>query len=72
MPNPPPTLNRTQLLEALSTFLDITMPSCAHVAYRLVGTGAALLDGVALPSGDIDVLVKEREDVDAFGAALSS
>jgi hypothetical protein len=48
------------------------MPICARIAYRLVGTGAALLHGVRLPAGDIDILVKQREDVDALGSALSS
>jgi hypothetical protein len=52
--------------------LDHAMPACAQIEYRLVGTGAALLHGVQLPAGDIDILVKEREDVDAFGSALSS
>ena len=48
------------------------MPTCAQIDYRLVGTGAALLHGVSLPAGDIDILVKERHSVDAFGSALSS
>ncbi len=48
------------------------MPACAHIDYRLVGTGAALLHGVPLPAADIDILVKERHSVDAFGSALSA
>lgn len=48
------------------------MPACARVEYRLVGTAAALLHGVELPAGDVDILVKHRDDVDAFSAALSS
>lgn len=40
--------------------------------YRVGGTSAALLQGVDLPVGDIDVLVARREDVDAIAAALSS
>jgi hypothetical protein len=48
------------------------MPDCADVPYRLVGTGAALLHGVCLPAGDIDILVKERADLDAFAGALAS
>jgi len=47
------------------------MPACAQIEYRLVGTGVALLHGVQLPVGDIDILVKERGNVDAFGSALS-
>jgi hypothetical protein len=48
------------------------MGACDGIEYRLVGTGAALLQGVVLPAGDVDILVKERESVDAFGAALAS
>jgi hypothetical protein len=51
--------------------LDHAMPAYADIQYRLVGTGAALLHGVELPAGDVDVVVKNREDVDVFGAALS-
>ncbi len=47
------------------------MPACAEIPYRLVGTAAALLRGVPLPAADIDILVRERADVDAFGAALA-
>jgi hypothetical protein len=39
--------------------------------YRLVGTGAALLQGVDLPAGDIDILCREREAVDEFAAAMA-
>lgn len=71
MGRPEPSLDRAQLRETLTTVLDHTMPACAHIEYRLVGTGAALLHGVELPAADVDILVKEREGVDAFGAALS-
>jgi hypothetical protein len=65
-------LKRQQLCETLITVLDHSMPACAQIEYRLVGTGSALLQGVSLPAGDVDILVKERESVDAFGAALAS
>ena len=39
--------------------------------YRLVGTAAALLQGVALPVRDIDILCPEREAVDQFAAAMA-
>lgn len=65
-------LNQQQLRETLIIVLDHSMPACAQIEYRLVGTGSALLQGVSLPAGDIDILVKERENVDAFGAALAS
>lgn len=65
-------LNLQQLRDTLTIVLDHAMPACAEIAYRLVGTSAALLQGVPLPAGDIDILVKERAHVDAFGAALAS
>ncbi len=71
MSHPPATLSRTRLVEALVATLDRAMPTCSRFAYRLVGTGAALLHGVDLPAADIDILVRERKAVDAFGAALS-
>ncbi len=67
-----PFLDQDRLRETLMAFLDHTMPTCARIDYRLVGTGAALLHGVSLPAADIDILVRERYSVDAFGAALSS
>jgi len=65
-------LSPRQLRDTLIIVLDHAMPACAEVEYRLVGTSAALLQGVPLPAGDIDILVKERAHVDAFGAALAS
>lgn len=72
MSRPAPSLDRARLLQALVAMLDRCLPACAHVEYRLVGTGAALLHGVELPAGDVDILVKERAGVDAFHAALAS
>jgi hypothetical protein len=72
MGRPAPSLDQARLRETLITMLDHAMPTCAHVEYRLVGTGAALLHGVKLPAVDVDILVKQREDVNAFGMALSS
>jgi hypothetical protein len=39
------------------------LPSCAGIDYRLVGTGAAMLHGVDLPVGDLDLLFLERAGV---------
>ncbi len=60
-----------QLEHTLVAVLDSALPACAQFEYRLVGTAAALLQGVALPAGDVDILLRERQGVDAFGAALS-
>jgi hypothetical protein len=65
-------LNPRQLRDTLVIVLDHAMPACAQVEYRVVGTGAALLQGVSLPTGDVDILVKERASVDTFGSALAS
>ncbi len=72
MEHPQSFLDRARLERTLTTVLDHALPACAGFDYRLVGTGAALLQGVELPAGDADILVKERRAVDAFGAALSS
>ncbi|GAA2776393.1 hypothetical protein GCM10020219_054030 [Nonomuraea dietziae] len=64
-----------QLLDvttALGTALTALRAVNADPAYRVVGTSAALLQGVHLPVGDIDILAARREDVDTFAAALSS
>ncbi|MEV4639819.1 hypothetical protein AB0J80_20980 [Actinoplanes sp. NPDC049548] len=63
-----PLHDRAQLLSVLTTLLDLVG---GGTDYRLVGTGAALLQGVDLPTGDIDILLKQRADVDRFAAALS-
>ena len=44
----------------------------AEHEYRLVGTSAALLHGVDMPAGDVDILLRQRQGIDAFSAALSS
>lgn len=67
-----PLLDQARLRDALLALLDHTMPTCSLVDYRLVGTGAALLHGVSVPAADIDILVRERGTVNAFGSALSS
>lgn len=65
-----PGLDKVHLQETLMAFLNTTMPTCAQLDYRLVGTSAALLHGVILPAADIDILVRDRDSVDAFGSAL--
>jgi hypothetical protein len=66
-----PLLDRSRLQATLITVLDHVMPVYPDIDYRLVGTGAALLHGVDLPAGDVDILVRERSAVDAFDAALA-
>ncbi len=64
-----PLRDRAELQRVLSRILDLLGPDLFE--YRLVGTGAALAQGVQLATGDIDILVKLRADVDRFAAALS-
>jgi hypothetical protein len=72
-PNPwgRPLRDRAELLKTLSLVLDLLDPGTTGFEYRLVGTGAALAQGVHLPTGDIDILVARREEVDRFAAALA-
>jgi len=66
-----PSLNRRMLETTLIEILDRITPKTNEIQYRLLGTGAALLHGVVLPAGDIDLLVKERREVEVFSDALS-
>ncbi|MEU4782428.1 hypothetical protein [Micromonospora sp. NPDC023633] len=66
-----PLRDQAELRKILSTVLDQIDPDATGLDYRLVGTSAALLQGVELPAGDIDILVARRTDVDSIAAALS-
>jgi hypothetical protein len=65
-------LDRAAVLEVLAAVLDAVAGVEPGVEYRLVGTAAAVLRGVDLPTMDIDFLFKERRGVDLFSAAFSS
>ncbi|WP_214325287.1 hypothetical protein [Nonomuraea sediminis] len=66
-------LRLEDVTSALETTLTaLTAVGAADLMYRVGGTGAALLQGVQLPVGDVDVLLARREDVDTVAAALSS
>jgi len=64
-------LDMDRLQTTLRMVLDHAGPALERYPYRLVGTAAALLQGVQLPTRDIDILVRERPAVDAIGAALA-
>lgn len=59
-----------QVEAALSVVLGSGPAAVPDTDYRIVGTAAALMHGVQLPAGDIDVLLKTRAGIDAFSAAL--
>lgn len=61
-----------ELRKVLTLVLDLVDPDTSGFEYRLVGTAAALAQGVQLPTGDVDILVARRDDVDRFAAALST
>ncbi|GII95522.1 hypothetical protein [Sinosporangium siamense] len=65
-------LRAADITATLDTVLTAMQAADADLAYRVAGTSAAVLQGVRLPAGDIDMLVTRREDVDRFAAALSS
>lgn len=66
-----PLRDRAELQKVVSLVLDRLDAGAPNFEYRLVGTGAALAQGVQLPTGDIDILVARRSEVDTFAAALS-
>lgn len=66
-----PLRDRDDLIAVLSKGFDLIKPAVPRLRYRLVGTGAACLQGVDLPVGDIDLLLARRDDIDAVAAALS-
>ncbi|MEV4163770.1 hypothetical protein [Nonomuraea dietziae] len=65
-------LRLEDVTSALETTLTALRAVGADLPYRVGGTSAALLQGVHLPAGDVDLLAARREDVDTVAAALSS
>ncbi|MER7332773.1 MULTISPECIES: hypothetical protein [unclassified Micromonospora] len=66
-----PLRDQAELRKILSKVLDHIDPGANGIGYRLVGTSAALLQGVELQASDVDILVARRDDVDTIAAALS-
>jgi hypothetical protein len=60
-----------ELHHVLLRVIDLADPEASGIEYRLVGTGAALAQGVPLLAGDVDILVARRDDVDRFATALA-
>jgi hypothetical protein len=69
--NTRPLRDRRDLEAVLRKGFDLITPAAPGLRYRLVGTGAACLQGVDLPVGDVDLLLADREGVDAVSAALA-
>ncbi len=65
-----PQLGLAKLRTVLPLVLDRVDRDAVGVEYRLVGTAAAVVQGVRLPVGDVDILVAQRGDVERFATAL--
>ncbi len=65
-----PLLDLAKLRTVLSLVLDRVDADAVGLEYRLVGTAAAVVQGVRLPAGDVDILEAQRGDVERFTAAL--
>lgn len=63
--------DRRDLEAVLRKGFDLIRPIVPDLRYRLVGTGAACLQGVDLPVGDVDLLFARRADIDAVAGALA-
>jgi hypothetical protein len=59
------------LIAALVFVLERLDGALRPGSYCLVGTASAVIRGVDLPAGDVDILLRERSSVDTFAAALS-
>lgn len=54
----------------LTAVLDRVVAAAPDVEYRFAGSASSVLRGIRMPAGDLDLLVKERPDVDRLGAAV--
>ena len=64
-------IDRDALVRALTAVLEATDAAGVAPTWVLVGTAAALLRDVELPTRDVDLLAQGREDVLAFDRALA-
>ncbi len=65
-------LNYQLVTDTLIEVFDQLGGTISNSEYCLVGTAAAVLHGVELPVGDIDILVRERAVVERFAEGLSA
>jgi hypothetical protein len=68
--NQKPIQNIDQLKNILTVFFDLVNSTISLYDYRLVGTAAALIQNVEIQTGDIDILFKQREGIDAIHPLL--
>jgi hypothetical protein len=65
-------LDREHVRQALIALLDHAGDTFAQLQYCLIGTAAAVLRGVPMQAADIDLLMRDRADVDRFSSALAA
>ena len=73
-PDPPPAkvaLDEATVRQTLAKVLDRVLPAAPDTEYRFVGTASAVLRGICMPAGDLDILLKVRRGVDVFSGAVS-
>lgn len=70
--HPKTILNEALVRTTLAEVMQAALPVAEHVQYCLVGTAATLLYGITIPAGDIDLLLRDRQDVELFAQALSA
>jgi hypothetical protein len=63
-------LTRRQICKALTLFFDCAAQELSDQRYCVVGTAAAVIQGVNLMAKDIDILVEKRVAVDKVARAL--
>jgi hypothetical protein len=64
-------LDQKKIQHILVMLMDQLGSATAEHEYRLVGTAAVLLHGIDMPAGDVDILLRQRQGIDAFSAGLS-
>jgi hypothetical protein len=65
-------IDKRQIEKVLTAIYDLSKDVVSPSDYRLVGTAAAVMHGFDLPVGDIDILLRLRQGVDAFFNSLSA
>ena len=66
-----PFVERNRLLDVLQQVLKEIKPVLSPNDYRLLGTTASLLHGAETPAKGVDLLMRNRESVEAFHLAMS-
>ncbi len=59
-------LTKSKTESTLQIILHKIQASRVKINFRLIGTAAAQIRGITIPTADIDLLAESRKDVDAF------